>query len=258
MFSRVSSATRRVLGIRFFVGSPEEAVTLMCQGSGVLVAPSGTCFGRLQTDTIYRAAVTGADCALADSGLMVLLWRLLRGGKITRISGLRYLQTLCATLAAEPKPKTLWVVPNSDAAVRLDSWLRRRRLEASAVIYVAPMYADAVADQELLSQLEASRPDHVIIGIGAGPQEKLGMFLREQASYRPAIHCIGGALGVLTGHQKPIPNWADRLYLGWLFRLVAQPRVFVPRLLRAWRLPWLIARYGEELPPLLRRSARDG
>lgn len=43
-----------------------------------------------------------------------------------------------------------------------------------------------------------------------------------------AIHCIGAALGFLTGDQVHIPNWADKVYLGWLLRSLAQPRVFIP------------------------------
>ena len=34
----------------------------------------------------------------------------------------------------------------------------------------------------------------------------------------PAIHCIGAALGFLTGDQVRIPHWADQWILGWLFR----------------------------------------
>jgi UDP-N-acetyl-D-mannosaminuronic acid transferase (WecB/TagA/CpsF family) len=95
----------------------------------------------------------------------------------------------------------------------------------------------------------------VIIGIGGGVQEKLGLYLRENLGYRPAIHCVGAALGFLTGDQKAIPDWADRLYLGWLCRLLAQPRIFIPRLSRALELPWLIWKYGENLPPLRLKTA---
>jgi N-acetylglucosaminyldiphosphoundecaprenol N-acetyl-beta-D-mannosaminyltransferase len=95
----------------------------------------------------------------------------------------------------------------------------------------------------------------VIIGIGGGVQEKLGLYLRENLAYRPAIHCVGAALGFLTGDQKPIPDWADRFYLGWLLRLVRQPKVFAKRFLRAFELPWLIWKYGENLPPLRWKTA---
>src|SRR5947207_1563128 len=88
------------------------------------------------------------------------------------------------------------------------------------------------------------------LAIGSGAQEKLGYYLRENLSYRPAIHCIGAALGFVTGDQVSIPDWADRLYLGWFWRLVAQPSVFIPRLSRAVELPLLIWKYSEKLPPM--------
>ena len=89
-----------------------------------------------------------------------------------------------------------------------------------------------------------------MVGIGGGVQEKLGLFLKETLHARPAIHCIGAALAFLTGDQPSIPMWADRFYLGWLLRLLRQPRVFGPRYLSALKLPWFIFRYREGLPPL--------
>jgi UDP-N-acetyl-D-mannosaminuronic acid transferase (WecB/TagA/CpsF family) len=64
------------------------------------------------------------------------------------------------------------------------------------------------------------------------------------------MHCTGAALGFLTGDQFAIPDWADRLFLGWVFRLFSQPGVFIPRLSHAFELPLLIWKYGEKLPPL--------
>src|ERR1043166_6259267 len=105
-------------------------------------------------------------------------------------------------------------------------------------------------ERNRLSLLEQNRPAHIIIAIGSGAQEKLGFYLRENSSYRPAIHSIGAALGFITGDQRVIPDWADRFFLGWLWRLVAQPSIFIPRLSRALELPWLIWKYGEKLPPM--------
>lgn len=65
----------------------DEAIAVMVQRGGFLIAPSGTCFARLREDEMYRRAVVAADLAIADSGLMVLLWRLLRRQRISRISG---------------------------------------------------------------------------------------------------------------------------------------------------------------------------
>jgi UDP-N-acetyl-D-mannosaminuronic acid transferase (WecB/TagA/CpsF family) len=117
-------------------------------------------------------------------------------------------------------------------------------------VYVAPQYGRPVADEKLLVLVRQTRPQHVVIGVGGGIQDLLGEYLLARLDYRPAVHCIGAALGFLTGDQARIPDWADRYYLGWLFRSVAQPTVFVPRSWSARRLPGLIWTYRDHLPPL--------
>ena len=247
--------TERILGIEFFNGTPAEAADRMVREGGFLIAPSGTCFARLRRDPEYRAAVTRADLAIPDSGAMVLLWRTLRGRHISRISGLKYLQHLTPRLFAQ-RAKLLWVLPNERAREKTISWLREEKVDfEESNFYVAPIYDLAVKDPQLVGKILNDRPDHVIVGIGSGPQEKLGYYLRETLAsapnlFRPGIHCIGAALGFLTGEQVAIPDWADRFYLGWLFRLIAQPRIFVPRLARALELPWMILRCGNRLPPM--------
>jgi len=243
--------TQQILGLRFFDGDVDEAIEFMFRQGGFVVAPSGTCFARLRRDPAYREAMTQADLSLPDSGAMVLLWRILRGRKIERISGLKYLQNLSARFFADKTSGVFWVLPNEGAREKAARWLRSNQFPFAEIdVYVAPRYRGTVEDRELLAKIDDRRPAHIVIGIGSGPQEKLGQFLRDHLSYRPAIHCLGAALGFLTGDQIKIPGWADRLYLGWMFRLVAQPRIFIPRLTRALELPWLIIKYGEKLPPV--------
>jgi hypothetical protein len=49
----------------------------------------------------------------------------------------------------------------------------------------------------------------------------------------------------------------DRLGLGWLARCIHEPRVYVPRYLRAFKLAYLVLRYDEALPPLPKASTRE-
>jgi N-acetylglucosaminyldiphosphoundecaprenol N-acetyl-beta-D-mannosaminyltransferase len=242
---------RQILGISFFNGDVAEAVELMSHHGGFLVAPSSTCFVRLREDEMYRRAMLAADLAIADSGLMVVLWRLFRREKIVRISGLKYLEYLLSKLKANGSDEPFYVLPSERARRKLFEWSRRLALPlASKNCYVAPRYNLNVEDRNLLLLVEQNHPTHVIIAIGSGAQEKLAYYLRENLSYRPAIHCTGAALGFITGDQISIPDWADRLFLGWLFRLLSQPAVFIPRLSRAFELPWLVWKYGQKLPPL--------
>ena len=242
--------TCQILGIQFFNGGVNEAVQSMVQHGGFLIAPSGTCFARLREDAQYRCAVLAADLAIPDSGLMIVLCRLFRRGTLQRISGLKYLKHLLPTLKAATG-EVFWILPNERAAQRFLDWSRREGLPVSGEdYYVAPRYGSEVSDPTLVALIERRRPAQVVIAIGSGAQEKLGHYLRERLAYRPAIHCIGAALGFLTGDQIAIPDWTDRLFLGWLWRLFAQPRTFVPRLSRGLELPWLLWKYGDTLPPM--------
>jgi exopolysaccharide biosynthesis WecB/TagA/CpsF family protein len=200
---------------------------------------------------MYRRALVAADLAIADSGLMVVMWRLLHRQDVQRISGFKYLRHLLRKLKGEGNKEVFWILPTEGAQQKLLDWSRREAFSTKKEnCYVAPRYGSDVEDRDLLALIEQHRPADVIIAIGSGAQEKLGYYLRENLPYRPAIHCIGAALGFITGDQAAIPDWADRLYFGWIWRLLAQPRIFIPRLSRALELPRLIWKYGEYLPPM--------
>jgi N-acetylglucosaminyldiphosphoundecaprenol N-acetyl-beta-D-mannosaminyltransferase len=244
--------TTTILGIRFLNGDAEQAVTTVSENGGVLVVPAAPALVRLRHDEVYRTAMVAADYAIPDSGLMVLSWKILRNETLRRVSGLAYLQALIRRPELREPHQTFFVLPTEEARVKLIDWARTSGFQQfePADCYVAPRYALIVEDRVLLETIAARGPRHIVIAIGNGPQEKLGVYLRDRLSIRPAIHCIGAALGFLTGDQVAIPEWADRFYLGWLLRLFAQPRIFIPRLTRAAVVPWLILLFGRGLPTL--------
>jgi UDP-N-acetyl-D-mannosaminuronic acid transferase (WecB/TagA/CpsF family) len=244
------SSTEQILGIKFFNGSVDEAVDVMSSNGGLLVVPAAPALVKLGNDEIYRRALISADMAIADSGAMVLLWRIFTGRRVERISGLKFLKRLVARLAMHLDERVLWIVPSQSAHEKAIAWLRSVNLTGTADFYIAPRYERDVRDDALVSKIDIRPPAHIIVGIGGGVQEKLGLFLKENLRACPAIHCIGAALAFLTGDQPPIPMWADRFYLGWLLRLLRQPRIFGPRYFSAFKLPWLIFKYRENLPAL--------
>ncbi len=124
----------------------------------------------------------------------------------------------------------------------------------SSISHLASTASTGIEDQKLVSIIEQRKPKHIIIGIGGGMQDKLGSYLKHQLTYRPGIYCIGAAPGFVTGDQIVIPMWADRFFVGWVFRLLSQPRTLLPRFWSARRLPGMILRYGRELPEI--RSQR--
>lgn len=241
----------RILGIDFFDGSAAEAITIMRRG-GLLVVPAAPALKDLDKDPEYRESLRNADLAITDSAFMVLIWNRLQPKPIRRLSGLEYLRELLLQPDLRQPGSTLWIMASPASARRNLGWLEQQGIVVSEhCIYMAPMYGDrAVSDTALLERVNRLRPRHVIVTLGGGTQERLGLYLKRNLEYLPAIHCIGAAIAFLSGDQVHIPVWADRFYLGWLFRSLSEPGTYIPRYWGARKLLFLVLRYRERLPEL--------
>ena len=151
-----------------------------------------------------------ADLAITDSGFLVLLWNLMNRDCIHRVSGLEYLKLLLSKPEFKEAQSALWVMPSQVSMKRNLDWLQTNGHHfKTADCYVAPKYPKGViADDKLVELVNERRPRHVIICVGGGVQEKLGLYLKHRALGSPAIHCIGAAIGFLTGDQVRIPDCA--------------------------------------------------
>ena len=247
----MSSTARfqQILGVRFFVGDARGAINEVSQRGGLVVVPAAPALKNLAADPAYREALLGADFAIADSAFMVLLWNLIDRNRIPKLSGLRYLRALIEEPDFRALGNTFWVMPTAASAQRNLRWLHENGVPvANEDVYLAPLYGPIISDDDLLERLEERRPRHIVLGVGGGTQERLGLFLKQRLSYRPAIHCIGAAIAFLSGDQVRIPVWADHLGLGWLYRTMADPRRFFPRYWDARHLAPLLLKYRDRLP----------
>ena len=239
---------RQILGVNFYVGDVQGAIRRLARG-GLLVVPAAPALKDVAWNDDYREALRNADVAIADSAFMVLVWNLLQSDSIPRLSGLRYLKELLQLHEVRIPGNTFWVMAGSASSRKNMDWLNSEGIEVPPeFVYQAPMYGSKIEDRELTDKLQFLRPKHVVITVGGGTQERLGLYLKRNLDYLPAIHCIGAAIAFLSGDQVRIPGWADRLYLGWLFRCLSSPRRFVPRYLSAAQLVPLLWRYRDQLP----------
>jgi UDP-N-acetyl-D-mannosaminuronic acid transferase (WecB/TagA/CpsF family) len=249
-----TSLYRRILGIDFFCGSVHEAIARMRRG-GLLVVPAAPALKDLSTNAAYREALLNADLAITDSAFMVLIWNTIQRDNVVRLSGLEYLRELLLEEDVRRPGNTLWIMASPASARRNLDWLAKEGIEIpEECVYMAPLYRGPIDDPELLAMLTRLRPQHVVVTVGGGTQERLGLYLKRNLPYLPAIHCIGAAIAFLSGDQVHIPVWADKFYLGWLFRSLSDPKRYVPRYWDARNLFQLILRYRHELPPLIERG----
>ena len=248
----MSSDLIQALGVCFYKGDLQVACSSALRG-GLVTAPSGPGLAQdLPACSEYKRALEHSDLVLPDSGFLCLWMKWVWRKNLPRISGLVFLQSILEIIDWEET--AFWVMPDEKQAIANGKWIAEKfgkRIEESN-IYIAPQYPKTgkLSDCSLIAQIEKTKPKYIFVQVGGGVQERLGNYMKANLSYLPGIYCTGAALAFLSGQQANIPTWADSLYLGWLLRCLNNPKVFVPRYLRAFRLLFLLAKYGETAPSL--------
>src|SRR6266481_10186721 len=140
----------QILGVLFFNGSSMDAVEYISRTGGYTVVPAAPALANIHRDQDYRRALVESDLAIADSGFMVFLWRILRRRKVVRTSGLRYLRILLDKKELREPGHLFLILPSEMARIKALRLLRREGYEiAAAATYIAPIYRCDVADDQL-------------------------------------------------------------------------------------------------------------
>lgn len=103
-------------------------------------------------------------------------------------------------------------------------------------------YFSPSADAEVAGAVRASGADLVLVGLGAGRQERFCFDQRDRLGARVAIG-VGGTIDVLAGEVERAPAWTARLGVEWVWRVVTMRRWS-----RARRLADFVARVLRERP----------
>lgn len=77
-------------------------------------------------------------------------------------------------------------------------------------------------EAEILEQINAVRPDVLLIGLGAKKQEELIAKYKDRIDAKIFIG-VGGSFDGFSGKVKRAPQFFIRLHLEWFYRLLKQP-----------------------------------
>lgn len=242
--------TVRILGISFFNDSFQRSIEIAHRSGGLFLAPSGPGLAELGKNPAYDRAVQTADVNLIDSGYLALLWHRKTGETIQRHSGLKFIKALVEDHRFKANQKQIWIMPSQKHTESTRRYLETEGIDLpDTAFYEAPFYETTnLQDEVLLKKIKEQQPDYIILAIAGGKQEILGHWLKERIDSKPAIICIGAAIAFLSGQQAKIPTWADRIFIGWLLRIIVDPKTFLPRYWNARKLRSILNTYGEDPP----------
>ena len=236
-------------GVSFHNENVESLVQRVFRTGGDVLVPAAPAFANILDDAEYHTALRDGNYVIFDSGLLALLCALKYRRPISRISGLRLLDYMFLSGGRRliDGARILWVVPDELEAKRIEDWIGKLDFErALQSFYIAPMYRRPpdFSDQQLVVRIAEMHPDVIIVCIGGGGQEKLAWNIKRMMPSCPPIICTGAAISFLTGSQAHIPKWVDRACMGWLWRILDEPKKFGPRYGGTlWNLPRMLWHY---------------
>jgi len=217
--------------INFFSGNFLEIKKQFDKG-GVLVAPAASALAEIYDKKNYYKALKSSDIAILDSGFFCILIRLFKSYKVIKLSGFLFLRRF---LLQYKNNKKLLLINPSIKEDKINSRYLYSIGIRNFITYTSPEYKK-IEDKKLLKKINKFKPHYIMINLGGGVQEILGIYIKKNIKFKSSIMCTGAAIAFLTGEQAPINKYVDRAYLGWLVRFLWNPKKYYKRTLKSFSL----------------------
>jgi len=178
-------------------------------------------------DPAFRAIVERADLVLPDGMPLVWAQRLLGHGEASRVFGPDLMERVLERAAALGVPVGFYGgSPELLQKLREVASVRWPRLRIAAAI--APPFRALTPEEDLehTRAIDGSGARVLFVGIGCPRQEQW------MSQHVGRVSCpmlgVGQAFDLVTGVKRNPPRWMHDAGLGWVYRLVHEPR-------RLWR-----------------------
>jgi N-acetylglucosaminyldiphosphoundecaprenol N-acetyl-beta-D-mannosaminyltransferase len=199
----------------------------------------------LQHHSDFARAYAEADFVLADGVPLVLLSRLFGRGVPERVAGSDLVPKLFERGRAERPIRVFLLGAPPDVNERA-AWLTQERWPGVRVIgRDSPPPGFELRESEcerILAKVRDSKPDLLIVGLGAPKQELWVNRHRDVLRAKVAL-CVGATIDFLAGHKRRAPNWMRRTGLEWVHRVATEPQRLGGRYFRdGLALPGMVVR----------------
>ena len=225
-----------------FLNFNKKSFEKIIKRKGLFVFPSGPGLSSIDKNPLYYDALINANLVFFDSGYFVLLLKMLKNISVNKFSGYMFFKLFIEFLKKNKSFKILSIDPSkisSSSNIKLYKKIGLNKI--NFFNYVAPLYGKkSIYDYVLVKKINKIKPRYVIINIAGGKQEILGYFLKKNINHKCTILCTGAAIAYFSGDQAPMNIFFDKLYLGWLIRILFDPKVFLPRYLKTFSLFFIV------------------
>lgn len=199
----------------------------------------------LQENKELAKAYESAHLILADGHPIVWASRLLRKPLPERVPGSELVPALFDSFNENGQLKVflLGALPGVGAIAAANMKQQWPNVQTVGV-YSPPLGFEKDPEEcnYILGRIALTRPDLVIVGLGAPKQEIWTNRHYKQMNAKAAL-CVGATIDFLAGEQKRAPVWMQKSGIEWLHRMCSQPKRLVKRYAKdAWIFPQLVWR----------------
>jgi N-acetylglucosaminyldiphosphoundecaprenol N-acetyl-beta-D-mannosaminyltransferase len=174
-----------------------------------------------QTNHKFREILNSSDINIIDSTGVV--WALKKQGiSAERLPGADMLLDICE-LCAEKKFKIFLFGSINSAATRTANVLKLKypNIQIAGIIENIDINPEKV-DEEIVRQINQTRPDIIFVALGA-PRQEIWIRNNKSKLHTKIFMGVGGTFDYVSGLIPRAPSVMRELGLEWLFRLIIQP-----------------------------------
>jgi UDP-N-acetyl-D-mannosaminuronic acid transferase (WecB/TagA/CpsF family) len=221
-------------GINFFEINYNLILERLIKKKGYIVMPAASSLSNIENNSLYLNSLKKSTVAIFDSGFFCICLLILKFLKFKKFSGYKFLNFFLNDKNLKNK-KVLSLDPTVKDAKLNNSYLKFKKFKFVRS-YICPIYdCKNIEDKNLLTLINKYKPDIVLINIGGGVQEPLALYIKNNSIHKLISICSGAAISYFTGSDAKINKWIDDFYLGWLFRVIYNPK-FITRVIKSFYL----------------------
>jgi N-acetylglucosaminyldiphosphoundecaprenol N-acetyl-beta-D-mannosaminyltransferase len=163
------------------------------------------------------------DIVLADGMPLVWASRLLGAGLQERVAGSDLVPKL-ASLSARRGYRIFMLGAEEESSRGAEAWMEKNFPGISIAGRYCPKHQplEEMDHEEILSRIEAVRPDILLVAFGNPKQEKWLTMHRHRLEV-PVCIGVGGTFDFLSGRLSRAPKWMQLSGLEWLYRMIQEP-----------------------------------
>jgi UDP-N-acetyl-D-mannosaminuronic acid transferase (WecB/TagA/CpsF family) len=221
-------------GVNFYEANYSLIIKLLIKKGGYVVMPAASALVNIKSNSVYYNALKKSTVAIFDSGFFCILLLVFKFLKFEKFSGYKFLKLFFNDKNLKNR-RILSLDPTAKDSKLNNSYLKFNKFKFIRN-YICPIYErNNIKDKHLLILINKYKPHIILINIAGGLQEPLALYIKNNSNNKLISICSGAAISFFTGSQAKINDLIDNMYLGWLFRILHNPKIIM-RVLKSFNL----------------------